>query len=107
MAGNPRSSAIRARKNSQLADETAAQVAELFGLENISLMFDATNRIGKYVVARSLFWHVMSLRWKYSGPELMALSGFHHTTIREAILATSEQLKTDRDLQQKARCFGV
>lgn len=79
----------------------------LFELENDGSLFDGMNRAGNVVVARSFFWYVMYLRWSYSTPELGALTRFNHGTIRDGIMNIAEQLKTDRDLQQKAKVLGV
>lgn len=107
MAGNPKSLAARARDNSDLATEISGTVAELFQLEHPALMFDHSTRTGNYVMARSLFWYVMVVRWRHSYPELEAITGFNHGTIRSACLVLGESLKDDRELQAKAKVLGV
>lgn len=99
--------ATKARQSSELADDVAKQVRGLFEIEAPHLLFDGANRAGNAVVGRSLFWYVMYLRWSYSTPELEALTGFNHATIRAGIMSIAEMLKTDRDLQQKAKVLGV
>lgn len=106
MRGN-RSTATKARQSSELATEVATQVCGLFEIESWHLMFDGANRAGNAVVGRSLFWYVMYLRWNHSTTELEALTNFNASTIRTGILSIAEQLKTDRELQRKAKVLGV
>lgn len=93
--------------HSGLATEIAEEVRRLFGIDSWVVMFDGGKRDGNIVMARSFFWYVMHLRWKYSTPELESLTMFDNSSIRIGILRIAEALKTDRDLQQKAKALGV
>lgn len=86
-------------------DEVVAQVAEAFGMKPDRLL--ERTHAGDVVTARRFAWYVLVVRWNHSQAEIGKLMGYDSTTVRTGVMAMAESLKTDRDLQSKARAFGV
>jgi chromosomal replication initiation ATPase DnaA len=93
------------RQTDQIALEVARKAEELFGLLESETFF-GTNT-GNVVMARRLAWYVLFIRWRYSYPQIGAVWNHDQSTVRAGVLVICDELKFDRELQQKAKALGV
>jgi len=88
-----------------IAADVAQKVEELFSLASGSVLF--ADNTGNVVMARRLAWYVLYVRWRYSYPQLSRIWNFDQSTIRTGVLSIADDLKHNRQLQQRAKVLGV
>lgn len=96
---------LQAGRKDAVVDEVVARVEELFKLLPGSLYY---GEAGNVVTARRFAWYVLYMRWQYSYPQIAdRFGGYDHTTIRAGVLAISDSLKHDREVQRAAAAAGA
>ncbi len=93
------------RQSDEIALDVARKSEQLFGLLESATFF--SDNTGNVVMARRLAWYVLYMRWRYSYPQIAAVWNHDQSTVRAGVLVICDELKFDRELQQKARLLGV